>query len=92
MEVETRKSSNSLHFGHGTHFGKRGIVRIKLSNKDLVLIVGIAVAVIIAITKMLDSKLPQKESKEQAKPNVSLPSASVLIDKIGAGVIQELVR
>ncbi len=93
MEAEHRKSWNSLHFGHGTHFGMRGIVRIKLSDKDLVLIAGIVVAAIIALTSIwFDSKVPQKESKEQAKPTVKLPSASVLIDKIGEGFIQGLAQ
>ncbi len=68
MEEHPTKSLNSLHFGHGTHFGKRGFVRIKPSDKDLVLIAGIVVAVIIVLTTFLfDSNQPQKESIETSK-------------------------
>ncbi len=89
MEDQPRKSLNSLQFGRGTHFGKRGIVRIKLSDKDLVLIAGIVVAVIIALTTfLLDAGLPQKESMQQAKPKINLPSPAVLINKIGKGFMQ----
>lgn len=93
MEYEHRKSTNSSHFGHGIHFGKSGLVRIKLSDKDLVLIAGIAVAVIIALTTFLvDSNQPQKESMEQAKPTINLSSPLVLINKIGKGIILELAQ
>lgn len=93
MEEHPAKSLNSIHFGHGTHFGKRGIVRIKLSDKDLVLIAGIVVAAIIALTTIwLDSNVPKNENREQGKPTVTLPSASVLFNKIGNDVIQELAR
>jgi hypothetical protein len=91
MRVSSIKSLNSLKFGHGTSFGKRGSVR-KLSDKDLVLIAGIVVAMIIALTKMLDSSLPQKENAEQAKPKVNLPSPTVLINKIGEGFTRGLAQ
>jgi hypothetical protein len=92
MRDSSIKSLNSLKFGHGTSFGKRGSVRIKLSDKDLVLIAGIVVAVIIALTKMLDSRLPQKENAEQAKPKVNLPSPTVLMNKISEGFTQGLAQ
>jgi preprotein translocase subunit Sec61beta len=92
MRDSSIKSLNSLKFGHGTYFGERGSVRIKLFDKDLVLIAGIVVAVIIALTKMLDSRLPQKENAEQAKPKVNLPSPTVLINKIGEGFTRGLAQ
>jgi preprotein translocase subunit Sec61beta len=92
MRDSSIKSLNSLKFGHGTYFGERGSVRIKLSDKDLVLIAGIVVAMIIALTKMLDSRLPQKENAEQAKPKVNLPSPTVLINKIGEGFTRGLAQ
>jgi hypothetical protein len=92
MRDSSIKSLNSLKFGYGTSFGERGSVRIKLSDKDLVLIAGIVVAMIIALTKMLDSSLPQKENTEQAKPKVNLPSPAVLINKIGEGFTRGLAQ
>jgi preprotein translocase subunit Sec61beta len=92
MRDSSIKSLNSLKFGHGTYFGERGSVRIKLSDKDLVLIAGIVVAMIIALTKMLDSRLPQKENAEQAKPKVNLPSPTVLMNKISEGFTQGLAQ
>lgn len=93
MEDQPGKSLNSLQFGHGTRFGKRGIVRIKLSDKDLVLIAGIVVAVIIALTTfLLDSGLHQQENIQQAKPKINLPSPAVLINKIGKGFMQGSAR
>jgi hypothetical protein len=93
MRDSSIKSLNSLKFGHGTYFGERGSVRIKLSDKDLLLIVGIVVAMIIALTTFLfDSNLPQKENAEQAKPKVNLPSPTVLINKIGEGFTRGLAQ
>ncbi len=73
MEEHPTKSLNSLHFGHGTHFGKRGFVRIKPSDKDLVLIAGIVVAVIIVLTTFLfDSNQPQRKVwSKQSLPLIS---------------------
>jgi hypothetical protein len=57
------------------------------------LIAGIIVAVIIALTTFIfDSNLPQKDNIEAAKPKVSLPTPSVLINKIGEGFTRGLAR
>ncbi len=85
---------NSIDSGIGTRFGKAAHVRIKLSDKDLVLIAGIAVAVIIAITILLKDALPHMENtQQQVTPAVKqFPSPSVFVNKVGKSIFTVLSR
>jgi CDP-diglyceride synthetase len=68
----------------GTRFGKTGIVRLKLTHKDFLLLAGIVVAVIIALTTMIvESNLTQGEVHLQLPSLInSAPSPTVIIQKL----------
>jgi hypothetical protein len=65
-------------------------VRLKLTDKDLILLAGIVVAVIIALTTLImDTHLPQGESKRNSPSLIkSAPSPTVLINKLGQSFLR----
>lgn len=69
----------------GTRFGKTGIVRLKLTYKDFILLAGIVVAVIIALTTLIvESNLTQGEVDLKLPSLInSAPSPTVIIQKLG---------
>lgn len=85
-----QKTKNSQHSGTGTAFGKTDTVRLKLTDRDLVLIAGIVVAAIIALTTfIMDTQLPQGDAKSNLPSLMkSTPSPTVLINKIGQHFLQ----
>jgi len=84
------KINSVLHdFGAGTQFEKTDSVRIKLTHKDLILIAGIVVAAIIALTTLImDSSLPQGEVRPFPSLMKSTPSPQVLINKLGHSIFR----
>jgi len=85
-----QKPKNSPHTGTGTAFGKTNTVRLKLTDRDLVLIAGIVVAAIIALTTLImDTQFPQGNVKSNLPSLMkSTPSPTVLINKIGQRLFQ----
>lgn len=69
----------------GTRFGKTGIVRLKLNHKDFLLLAGIVVAIIIAVTTLIvESNLTQGEVDLKLPSLInSAPSPTVIIQKLG---------
>jgi len=69
----------------GTRFGKTGIVRLKLTYKDFLLLAGIVVAIIIALTTLIvESNLTQGEVDLKLPSLInSAPSPTVIIQKLG---------
>jgi hypothetical protein len=65
-------------------------VRLKLTDKDLILLAGIVVAVIIALTTLImDTHLPQGESKRNSPSLMkTAPSSTVLINKLGQSFLR----
>ena len=65
-------------------------MRLKLTDRDLILIAGIVVAAIIALTTLImDAQLPQGESKRNSPALIkSAPSPTVLINKLGQNIFQ----
>lgn len=65
-------------------------MRLKLTHKDLILIAGIAVAVIITLTTLVLDYMPVKgETSEDPQSRISFPSPTVLINKIGQGILTD---
>jgi hypothetical protein len=59
-------------------------VRLKLTHRDLILIAGIAVAIIIALTTLVLDSIPAKgEANQEPQSQISFPSPTVLINKVG---------
>jgi hypothetical protein len=83
--INRKNSMNLKDYRVGTCFGKMESVRIKLTHKDLIIVAGIVVAVIIALTTLiLDSGLTQAEVKSNLPALIkSTPSPTVLIQKLG---------
>ncbi len=70
--------------GVGTRFGKGEPVRMKLTHKDLILVAGIVVAIIIALTTwIVDSNLSFGNVEHNMPGLVKSPSPAVLINKVG---------
>jgi len=58
-------------------------VRLKLSNKDLIVIAGIVVAAIIIITTVaMDSPLPQQKGSAELPSLIKLSKPLVILKKI----------
>jgi len=58
-------------------------VRLKLSNKDLIVIAGIVVAAIIVITTVaMDSPLPQRKGNAELPSLIKLSKPLVILKKI----------
>jgi len=86
--INLQNDMNSHDSSTGTGFGKTGTVRLKLTHKDFLLLAGIVVAVIIALTTLImEFNLTQGEVNLKL-PSVinSAPSPTVIIQKIGHGV------
>jgi len=85
-----QKMKNSPHTGTGTPFGKTDTVRLKLTDRDLILIAGIVVAAIIALTTLImDAQLSQGDVKSNLPSLMkSTPSPTVLINKLGQNIFQ----
>ena len=63
-------------------------MRFRLTHKDLILSVGIAVAILIAFTTLVLDIIPTKgEANQESKSQISFPSPTVLINKIGQAII-----
>lgn len=63
-------------------------MRLKLTHRDLILIVGIAVAIIIALTTLVLDFMPTKdEANQEPQSQTSLPSPTVLINKVGQAIV-----
>jgi hypothetical protein len=59
-------------------------VRLKLTHRDLILIAGIAVAIIIALTTLVLDFMPgMGEANQEPKSQISQPSPTVFIDRVG---------
>ena len=69
----------------GTRFGKTDAVRLKLTHKDFLLLAGIVVAVIIALTTLIvESNLTQGEVNLKLPSLINAaPSPTVIIQKLG---------
>jgi len=82
--VKRSKHVNSSKLGIGTHFGKRECMRVKLSDRDLILIAGIVVAVIIVITTLvIDTTLPQSEGNAELPSLINYSKPLTTIRKLG---------
>lgn len=78
------KHVNSAKLGIGTYFGNEECMRVKLSDRDLILIAGIVVAVIILITTLaIDSTLPQAESNAELPSLIKYSKPLTAIRKFG---------
>lgn len=71
---------------YGIRFGKFIMVKMRLSDKDLLLLFGILIAVVIAITTLAfneDGALKKEASQKELQPKTSLapPTATGLIKK-----------
>jgi len=87
--VTTLKCRKMVDFNCGTGFGYLISVKMKFSNKDVLLLLGIVVAVIISLTVLVfqdDASTPPKTTSNSIEPKTSLaPSTDLLkraIDKI----------
>jgi hypothetical protein len=89
-KAKPRKLTISPHTGTGTAFGKTDTVRLKLTDRDLILIAGIVVAAIIALTTLImDAQFPQGDVKSNLPSLMkTTPSPTVLINKIGQRLFQ----
>jgi uncharacterized membrane protein YvbJ len=59
-----KKSTNSTLQASGTNFGNPQAVNYKITHKDLILVAGIVVALIIAFTTWMWDKQSQTESRQ----------------------------
>jgi hypothetical protein len=69
-------------FNCGIGFGTFGYVKMKFSNKDLLLLFGILIAVIVTLTTMVFSEGVNSKgstSQNSIKPSTSLAEPSVFI-------------
>lgn len=76
---------NTLDYPVGTRFEKTDAVRLKLTHKDFLLLAGIVVAVIIALTTLImESNLTQGDVNMSLPSLINaVPSPTVLIQKLG---------
>ncbi|MDZ7646273.1 MAG: hypothetical protein U5K54_03285 [Cytophagales bacterium] len=59
-------------------------MRLKLTHRDLILLAGILVAVIITLTTLVLDFLPgMGEANQEPKSQISQPSPTVLIHRVG---------
>ncbi len=73
-----------VDFNYGTLFGRFIMVKINLSNKDLLLLLGILVAVVVTLTTIAfkeGSELKNETSQKELNPETSLVTPSRLIKK-----------
>lgn len=71
-------------FNYGTPFGTFIMVRINLSNRDLLLLFGILVAVVVTLTTIAFNEgtgLKNETSQKELNPNTSLVTPSELVKK-----------
>lgn len=83
--INPQNDMNSPDSSIGTGFGKIETVRLKLTHKDFILLAGIVVAVIIALTTLImESNLTQGEVNLKLPSLInSAPSPTVIIQKLG---------
>ena len=79
-----------VDFGSGTTIVPSNPVKMRLSYKDLLLLIGILVAVIIAFT-MLIYRDPVGESKQTLQKSSTESSASLIVKKLVQGSIAAFV-
>ena len=71
-------------FNYGTPFGTFIMVKINLSNKDLLLLLGILVAVVVTLTTIAfneGAELKNETSHKGLNPNTSIATPSELVKK-----------
>ncbi|HEY5691149.1 MAG TPA: hypothetical protein VIS49_06815 [Cyclobacteriaceae bacterium] len=71
-------------FNYGTPFGTFIMVKINLSNRDLLLLFGILIAVVVTLTTIVfneRAELKNETSQKDLNPNTSLATPSGLIKK-----------
>lgn len=71
-------------FNYGTPFGTFIMVKINLSNRDLLLLFGILVAVVVTLTTIAfneGTELKNETSQKELNPNTSLVTPSELVKK-----------
>ena len=71
-------------FNYGISFGTFIMVKINLSNKDFLLLLGILVAVVVTLTTIAfndGAELKNETTQKELKPNTSLVTPSGLIKK-----------
>lgn len=71
-------------FNYGTPFGTFIMVKINFSNRDLLLLFGILIAVVVTLTTIAfkeGTELKNETSQKELNPNTSLVTPSGLIKK-----------
>ncbi len=82
--MKNRNNSNKI--ASGTDFGTSHAVQLKITNRDLLLLAGIVVAMIIAIsTWIADVSARAETPKLLPQSKISIPAA---INKIGKSVLR----
>jgi hypothetical protein len=85
-----QKTRISGHQDHGICFGKGHTVQIKITHKDLLLVAGIVVALIIAFTTIYkETASIQNEAKQDFPALIKTPTPLVLINKLGRSLLRQ---
>lgn len=85
-KLNLKKTSNSALLANGIDFGNRQSVQFKITHKDLILVAGILVALIIALTTWMWGVKSQTETGQLfPTPAVS----KTLLHKIGNTIINK---
>jgi hypothetical protein len=68
-----RNSSKKARFQNGTTFAKKAIVKQKITYKEITLVIGILVAMLVALTLWVQSPAEQSAIQSISLPQLTFP-------------------